>query len=105
MLYVTRSRYKESVTASGLAEANKLLDTEIFPVVEKVQGVRSVQAYNSINGEVVLLLDIENLATIDRVLADPGCQAAFGKIYTHLARSGGEVLYDRQRWQGLYGRE
>jgi hypothetical protein len=103
MLYITRSRYKESVSATGLAEANKFVDMEVLPAAKAVPGVRSAQSYNSISGEMVFILEVENLATIDRVLSDPGCHAAFAKLHTYFARSGGEVLYDRAKWQGLYG--
>lgn len=104
MFYITQFRYKESVSATGLAEANKYIDTELLPAAKAVQGVRSAQSYNSISGEVVSILEVENLATIDRVLADPGCHAAFAKLHAYFARSGGEVLYDRATWQGLYGK-
>ena len=105
MLYISRSRVKESVAAEQLSEVNKLIDTEIIPAVVKVEGVRSAQAYNSIAGELTFVLDIQDLATIDRLLADPGCRAVFGEIYAYLVRTGGEVLYDRPVWQGLYGKE
>ena len=104
MLYVTRSRVKESLKSEDLSEVNKLIDTEIIPVVGKVEGVQSAQAYNSITGEVTFVLDIQDLATIDRLLADAGCRAVFGRLYDYLVRTGGEVLYDRPTWQGLYGK-
>jgi len=104
MLYITRSRYKESVMASNIPDINKLFDTEIIPAIEKVEGVQSVKAYNSITGEVNMVMDIQNLATVDRIMADPGVRAIAGKIYDVLARTGGEVLYDRPQWQGLYGK-
>jgi hypothetical protein len=52
----------------------------------------------------VFLIDIENLATVDRILIDPGCKQALGQIYDAIVRIGGEVLYDRPQWQGIYGR-
>ena len=36
MLYITRNRYKESVTANNLPDINKLIDTEIIPAIENV---------------------------------------------------------------------
>ncbi len=102
MLYITRNRYKDSVTAKDLLAINKLIDSEIIPAVDKVEGVRSTQAYNSIAGEVTFVLDIQDLATVDRILADPGCKAVFGKLLDFLGRTGGEVLYDRPKWQKLY---
>ena len=50
------------------------------------------------------ILDIEDLATVDRIMADSGTRAALGKIYDFFVRTGGEVLYDRPRWQVLYGK-
>jgi len=43
-----------------------------IPVLKKVEGVRSTQGYNSITGDLVFIMEIENMATIDRVMADPG---------------------------------
>lgn len=105
MLYIVRTRPKESVGPSDLAEINALFDRDIIPTIEQVDGVRSSQAYNSITGEIVVILDIEDLATIDRVLADEGCQAVFGRLTSYTVRTGGEVLYDRPVWQRLYGQE
>ncbi len=105
MLYITRSRVKETVTGEQLAEVNRRIDTEAIPAISKVDGVRSVQAYNSISGEVTFVLDIENMATVDRILADAGTRAGMAWTYDLLVRTGGEVLYDRPVWQHLYGRE
>ena len=88
-----------------LHRINKQIDEETIPVIEKVDGVRSVRAYNSINGELVSILDIENMATIDRILEDPGCAATLGKTLDDWSRSGGEVLFDRPSWQALYGKK
>jgi hypothetical protein len=104
MLYITRSRVKESVTGEQLAEINRRIDTEAIPAIKQVEGVRSVQAYNSIAGEVTFVLDIANMATVDRILADAGTRAGMAWVYDLLVRTGGEVLYDRPAWQGLYGR-
>ncbi len=104
MLYITRSRYKESVKAENIPDINKLIDAEIIPAIEKVEGVQSIKAYNSITGEVNMVMDIQNLATVDRIMSDPGVRAVAGKIYDVLVRTGGDVLYDRPKWQGLYGK-
>lgn len=104
MLYITRYRVKESVKSAQLPGVNKLMDTGTIPAVEKVEGVRSAKAYNSITGEVTFVLDIVDLATVDRILADARCKAMFGKLFDDLVRTGGEVLYDRAAWQGLYGK-
>ena len=104
MLYITRSRYKESVKAGDLEKVNRLIDTELIPALETIAGVRSAQAYNSIAGEVTFVLDMEDMATIDRILADPGLKPVMGRVlYEWMVRVGGEVLYDRPVWQGLYG--
>jgi hypothetical protein len=83
---------------------NTLIDTEINPAIEKVEGVRAVQVYNSITGDVTWVLDVHDMAMIDRIIADPGCKAVLGKALAYLVRIGGEILYDRPMWQGLYGR-
>lgn len=56
------------------------------------------------NGELVALLDIKDLASVDRILADPGCRATFGELYELTVRTGGEILFDRPQWQQLYAR-
>ncbi len=104
MLYITRNRYKESVTAQNIPDINKLIDTEIIPAIENVDGVKSATAFNSITGEITFILDIQDLATVDRILTNPGTRAALGKIYDVMVRTGGEVLYDRPKWEGLYGK-
>lgn len=105
MLYITRSRVKESVKSEHLAGVNKIIDTEILPALEKVEGIRSARAFNSITGELAFVLDIQDMATIDRLLADTGCREVLGKLYNDTVRTGGEILYDRPVWQGLYGKE
>jgi hypothetical protein len=104
MLYITRNRIKENVGPKDLGAINRFIDEELVPAVTKVEGVRSAAAYNSITGEVTFILDIQDLATIDRVLADKGLATIFGKLMKDLVRTGGEVLYDRPTWQGLYGK-
>lgn len=105
MLYITRSRYKESTTAQDVVALNKLIDDELIPALEKVEGVTSAQAYNSISGEIAFILEIQNMATVDRILADQSLNTVLVKAMDKLNRSGGEVLYDRPRWQGMYGQE
>src|SRR5436309_11791487 len=103
MLYITRSRYKESVTAADLPKYNKAIATEILPAIQQVEGVRSAQGYTSIAGELVFVLEIQDMATVDRILTNPGTKAAMAKIYDATVRTGGEVMYDLAQWQGLYG--
>ena len=102
-MYVTRFRIKESLGPDGLAEVNRMLDTEVIPAALKVAGVNTFNVYQSNNGEMVALVGVDNLAAVDNILADPGCRAAFGKFYALTARSGGEILFDRPAWQTLYG--
>ena len=104
MMYVTRFRIKESLGPDGLAEVNRMLDTEVIPAGLNVAGVNTFDVYQSSNGELVALLDVDNLAAVDAILADAGCRAAFGKFYALTARTGGEILFDRPAWQALYGR-
>jgi hypothetical protein len=104
MLYVTRFRLKESLTPKDMLEVNRLIDTKIIPAAAAVDGVRSVAGYQSFNGELVLILDIAEMAAVDRILADKGCQTVFGEIYALTMRTGGEILFDRPAWQALYGK-
>lgn len=104
MLYSTRLRAKESLNSQDLAKVNELLDTKVIPAGLKVEGVNSFTVYQSNNGELVALLDVDNLASVDRILADEGCRAVFGELYSLTVRSGGEILFDRPTWQQLYGR-
>ena len=105
MLYITRSRYKETATAQDIVAVNKLIDTEAIPAIEKIEGVNSAQGYNSFTGELTFIIDLQNMATIDRILADQEINAVLVKMMTQLSRSGGEVLYERPQWQGLYGQD
>lgn len=84
MLYIVRCRLKESLLPKDMAEVNRLIDTKIISAATAVEGVRSRAGYQSFNGELVLMLDIADLATVDCILADKGCQAVFGEFYTHL---------------------
>ena len=103
MLYITHNRLREAFKGEAIGQVNRLIDTEVIPALLKVEGVRSVQAYNSIAGEVTFVIDIQNLATVDRMLADPGARPALGKAMGYLVRTGGEVLLDRPSWQQTYG--
>jgi hypothetical protein len=79
-----------------------VIDTEVIPAIDAVAVVRDAQAYNSINGEVTFVLDIQDMATVDRILLDPRLKAVLGKLWNMLSPTGGEVPYDRVRWQELY---
>ena len=104
MLYTTRFRLKESLMPKDMVDINRLIDTKIIPAADKVKGVRSSACYQSSNGELVMILDVADLATVDRILADKGCQAVFGEFYAVCVRTGGEILFHRPAWQALYGR-
>ena len=104
MLYTTRFRLKESLMPKDMVDVNRLIDTKIIPAADKVKGVRLSACYQSSNGELVMILDVADLATVDRILADKGCQAVFGEFYALCVRTGGEILFDRPAWQALYGR-
>ncbi len=105
MLYTTRFRVKESVTPAQAGEVNRVLDTKVIPAVLKVEGVNTFDVYQSNNGELVGLLDIDNLAAVDNILRDPGCRAVFGEFAALTMRTGGELLFDRPAWQALYGED
>jgi hypothetical protein len=104
MLYITRNRMKEALKPEDLIAINKLIDDEVVPAVTNVEGVHSAQAFNSITGEVTFVLDVENLAAVDRIMADQGCMSVLGKFSGFVVRTGGEILYNRVAWQELYGK-
>lgn len=104
MLGTTRFRLKESLMPTYKVDVSRLIDTKIIPAANKVKGVRSSACYQSSNGELVMILDVADLATVDRILADKVCQAVFGEFYAHSVRTGGENLFDRPAWQALYGK-
>ena len=82
MLHSTRFRAKESLSAQDAANVHQILDAKVIPTALEVEGVRSFIVQQSSNGELVALLDIKDLATVDRILADEGCRASFGEFYT-----------------------
>ncbi|MBI1299075.1 hypothetical protein GC175_29440 [bacterium] len=104
MLYSVRLRPKESLSREEAVKLHEVLDTKVIPTALKVEGVNTFDVYQSFNGELVALLDIKDLASVDRILADPGCRATFGELYELTVRTGGEILFDRPQWQQLYGR-
>lgn len=105
MLYIVRSRMKESTTGADLGPMNRTIDEEALPALRNVDGVNAAQAYNSITGEVVVVLDLESIGVIERVLSDQATSAAVAKFMEFTVRTGGEVLYDRPVWQQLYGND
>ena len=104
MIYVVRQRYKEHVKAEDFPKVNQVIDESVIPAMEKIAGVRSVRAFNSLGGEVILLVEIDELAAIDRALVDEEYGRIASKMFDYMVRVGGEVWYDRTAWQGCYGR-
>ena len=68
-------------------------------------GTNTFNVYQSNNGELAALLDIDNLAAVDNILKDAGCRAVFGEFAALTMRTGGELLFGRPAWQALYGEE
>jgi hypothetical protein len=103
MIYVVRNRYKESLKPADFAKVNDLLDRKIIPSMERIKGVRSLRAFNSFGGEIVLLVEIDELAAIDRALVDERYNRIASEMFDYLVRVGGDVWFDRGSWQQCYG--
>jgi len=103
MIYVVRNRYKESEKPRDSAKVNHLIDKRIIPTMERIKGVRSVRAFNSFGGEIVLLVEIEELAAIDRALVDEEYNRTASEMFDYMVRVGGDVWYDRKSWEQCYG--
>ena len=56
MIYVVRNRYKEALKPEDFPKVNRLIDDGVIPAMEKIEGVRSVRAFNSSGGEFVILV-------------------------------------------------
>ena len=48
--------------------------------------------------------DVEDLTTMDRVMASPGLKSVGTKISGMLVQTGDEILCDRTQWLGMDGR-
>ena len=105
MIFVVRNRYKESLKPEDFSKVNRLIDEGIIPAMERIQGVKSVRAYNSFGGEIVLLVEIDELAAIDRALVDEEYNRIASQMFDHMVRVGGDVWYDRTSWEKCYGRK
>ena len=105
MIFVVRNRYKESLKPEDFAKVNRLIDEGVIPSMERIQGVKSVRAYNSFGGEIVLLVEIDELAAIDRALVDEEYNRIASQMFDHMVRVGGDVWYDRTSWEKCYGRK
>ncbi len=105
MMFVVRQRYKESVKPEDFEKVNRLLDEGIIPAMEKIQGVKSVRAFNSFGGDVVVLVEIEELAAIDRALVDKEFNKIASGMFDYMVRTGGDIWYDRKSWQECFGRK
>ena len=104
MIYIVRQRYKEFVKPEDFPKINRLIDEGVIPALEKVDGVKSVGAFNALSGEVVIVVEIEGLAAIDRALIDEEYGRIAAGMFDYMVRVGGEVWYDRRSWEECYGR-
>jgi hypothetical protein len=104
MVYLVRYRYKEALKPEDFAKVNRLIDEGVIPAMEKIQGIQSVRAFNSFGGEMILLLEIEELAAIDRALVDEAYNQIASAMFDYLVRVGGDVWFDRKSWEKCYGR-
>ena len=105
MIYVVRNRYKESLKPEDFPKVNNLIDQRIIPAMERVKGVRSVRAFNSFGGEIILLVEIEELAAIDRALVDEEYNRIASEMFDYMVRVGGDVWFDRKSWERCYGHQ
>jgi hypothetical protein len=103
MIYVVRNRYKESMKPKDFAKVNRLIDEGIIPAMEEIKGVRSVRAFNSFGGEIIMLVEIEELAAIDRALVDKEYSRIASGMFDYMIRVGGDVWFDRESWENCYG--
>ena len=104
MIFVVRNRYKESLKPEDFAKVNRLIDEGVIPAMERIQGVKSVRAYNSFGGEIVLLVEIDELAAIDRALVDEEYNRIASQMFDHMVRVGGDVWYDRKSLEKCFCR-
>jgi len=105
MFLVARQRYKESLKPEDFAKVNRLLDEGIIPAMERIKGVKCVRAYNSFRGDVVILVEIEELAAIDRALVDAEFNEIASGMFDYMVRTDGDIWYDRKSWEKCFGRE
>jgi len=104
MIYVVRQRYKEWVKPEDFPKVSRVID-EVSASMEKIEGVRSVRAFNSSGGEIVILVEIDGLAAIDRALVDEEYNRIASGMFEYMMRVGGEVWFDRKSWEKCYGRK
>ena len=103
MIYLIRLRLKDSATIDDFPKINQHLDEVALPAIGNSEGVQAVQAYNSIHGEIVLIIDMENLAALDRILNTREVGAAISPLLQWTVRVGpGDIMYDRGPYQALY---
>jgi len=105
MIYVVRQRYKEWLKPEDFPKVNRLIDEGVIPEMEKIQGVRSVRAFNSFGGEIIILVEIDGLAAIDRALVDKEYNRIASGMFEYMMRVGGDVWFDRTSWEKCYGRK
>lgn len=103
MIYVVRQRYKEWVKPEDFPKVSRVID-DVIAAMERIKGVRSVRAFNSFGGEIVILVEIDELAAIDRALVDQEYNKIASAMFEYMMRVGGEVWFDRKSWEKCYGR-
>ncbi len=95
-MYLIRFRLNDSVTPGDLPTISKYIDKKLAPTLKGIQGVRAVHAVNAFVGEPIIILDIKNAATLDRILASREVDEAAAPLTQWLARLGpAELLFDR----------
>ena len=104
MIYVVRQRYKEWVKPEDFPKVSRVID-DVCVSMEKIEGVRSVRAFNSSGGEIVVLVEIDGLVAIDRALVDKEYNRIASRMFEYMMRVGGEVWFDRKSWDECYGRK
>ena len=103
MLYQIRMRLRDSTSLTDLTDINKNIDENVVPAIEGISGVNGCRAYSSIHGDVVWVIDMDNISVVDTILTTPNIGAAMRTVDKWLIRSsGGDVLYDRGSYQSLY---
>ena len=103
MIYLARLRLKDSATVADFPKINQQLDEAALPALRKSEGVQAAQAYNSIHGDIVIIIDLDNLIALDRILGTREIGEAIAPLLQWTVRVGpADVMYDRGPYQALY---
>ena len=103
MLITTRFKLKDSFTGEDFASMNQYIDGAYIPSCESVPGIRSVQVYNSGQGDLIAIYDLENLGAWDSMLADPKVGAELVRGFEWWLLDDTDILYDRGVVQDFVG--